>query len=489
MNEFNKAALLNSAKRINVSYFKEQQEDAINAIWQWWQSTSVTFTLSGYAGTGKTFIMRHLVRYLITEKVCVTAPTHKALRVLENSSGRKGMTIQSLCGLRPDVDIEDYDIENPSFKVIGEQKMRNYKLIIIDECSMINPGLFTLLVKTAMQCKCKLLMMGDELQIPYVVKKMHQDDDYNPNRISPTFTHTDHQFRLTQIVRQEAGNPLLELFGIIRSDLMNNTQNFYQYIIDNREKVNANGEGFTILNKFDFRNKVIEMFSSDNFSQNLNYVRLIAFTNKCIDFWNTFIRDGVLNNPQGMITKDDMFTAYRTVFDEYKSPIIINSEDYIVHDVRYYVADNGLACYCITLRSAFDGKVTPMFKIIDFWDSTNMDNFGAMINAIHYKALTGTDRSRWYKYFRFKDIHLTMTDFRLNAANKNRLVAKDIDYGYGITTHKSQGSTFENVCIDLDDIIYFQTKWGKRIRRNPSEALRLLYVAMSRATKHAYLKL
>lgn len=52
-----------------------------------------------------------------------------------------------------------------------------------------------------------------------------------------------------------------------------------------------------------------------------------------------------------------------------------------------------------------------------------------------------------------------------------------------------QGSTFENVCIDLDDIIYFKTKWGKRIRRNSAEALRLLYVAMSRATKHAYLKL
>jgi len=41
----------------------------------------------------------------------------------------------------------------------------------------------------------------------------------------------------------------------------------------------------------------------------------------------------------------------------------------------------------------------------------------------------------------------------------------------------------------LIDIIYFQTKWGKRIRRNSAEALRLLYVAMSRATKHAYLKL
>ena len=105
--------------------------------------------------------MRHLVRYLIIEKVCVTAPTHKALRVLENSSGKKGMTIQSLCGLRPDVDIEDYNIENPSFKVIGKQKMRGYRLVIIDECSMINPGLFNLLIKTAIQCRCKLLFLGE----------------------------------------------------------------------------------------------------------------------------------------------------------------------------------------------------------------------------------------------------------------------------------------------------------------------------------------
>lgn len=64
-----------------------------------------------------------------------------------------------------------------------------------------------------------------------------------------------------------------------------------------------------------------------------------------------------------MITKDDMFTAYRTVFDEYKSPIIINSEDYVVNDVRYYVSDNGLACYCITLRSAFDGKLLLCLKL------------------------------------------------------------------------------------------------------------------------------
>ena len=36
-----------------------------------------------------------------------------------------------------------------------------------------------------------------------------------------------------------------------------------------REAVNAQ-EGFTIMNKLDFRNKVVEMFSSDNFSKDIS---------------------------------------------------------------------------------------------------------------------------------------------------------------------------------------------------------------------------
>lgn len=484
---YNKEAIYKEAKRIHAPGFFEQQEDALNEIWQWFKSRDLTFTLSGYAGTGKTHIMNHIVNILITKDVVVTAPTHKALRVLENTTRKKGMTIQSLCGLRPDVDVAEYDIENPQFKVIGEQKMKDYKLVIVDECSMVNPGLFNLLTDTAKAFKTKLLFVGDHLQIPYVEKVAR--GKHNPNRISPSFTDTNRQFNLTQIVRQEKGNPLLELFSLIRSDLINETTNFYQYILTNRGNINADGNGFVILNRVDFENKATEMFASDNFSKDINYVRLITYTNDSVRYWNTYIRQTILNNPSQMITVNDMFTAYRTVFDEYKSPIIVNSEDYIVNNMRYYVADNKLACYCVTLRSMFDNKVTPMFKIVDYWDEANMEIFSVLINAIHYKALTGTDRSRWYKYFRFKDIHLTMVDFALDKSNKSRIVGKDLDYGYAITSHKSQGSTFDNVLVDLDNIIYFTTQNGYRIRRDPKEALKLLYVALSRARHCAYLKL
>ena len=51
---------------------------------------------------------------------------------------------------------------------------------------------------------------------------------------------------------------------------------------------------------------------------------------------------------------------------------------------------------------------------------------------------------------------------------------KDIDFGYRITIHKSQGSTYENVFINLDDIKKFSHVIGSEQMR------KLLYVGVSR---------
>ena len=51
----------------------------------------------------------------------------------------------------------------------------------------------------------------------------------------------------------------------------------------------------------------------------------------------------------------------------------------------------------------------------------------------------------------------------------------DICYGYCITTHKSQGSTFRNVYIDINNII---TK-----NSNEEESYRCLYTAITRSSK------
>ena len=50
----------------------------------------------------------------------------------------------------------------------------------------------------------------------------------------------------------------------------------------------------------------------------------------------------------------------------------------------------------------------------------------------------------------------------------------DISYGYCITTHKSQGSTFNNVYVDMNNIIFKNT--------NMEESYRCLYTAITRTS-------
>ena len=51
-----------------------------------------------------------------------------------------------------------------------------------------------------------------------------------------------------------------------------------------------------------------------------------------------------------------------------------------------------------------------------------------------------------------------------------------LDFDHARTIHKSQGSTFDVVAIDMDDLY-------KCAQRDPKMYLRLLYVAVSRAAK------
>jgi ATP-dependent exoDNAse (exonuclease V) alpha subunit len=54
----------------------------------------------------------------------------------------------------------------------------------------------------------------------------------------------------------------------------------------------------------------------------------------------------------------------------------------------------------------------------------------------------------------------------------------DVNYAYCLTIHKSQGSTFQNVFVDVPNAL---------TNRNVRERNQLLYVAMTRASKRLFL--
>lgn len=204
----------------------KSQEQAINKLADWYHSKELECTLEGFAGTGKTYLLKYFIENVVDKSFVVTAPTHKALRVLENNVGRKGKTLHSLHGLKPNTDLANFDIERPQFDPLGEPTIKNYNLVIIDECSMINSSLFRLNRQRAKDFNTKILYVGDSLQLPPVNEV-----------ISPTFAAVENKVVLTDIVRQEKGNPLLELFILLRYDIKNKTNKFLEYIITNRSNI------------------------------------------------------------------------------------------------------------------------------------------------------------------------------------------------------------------------------------------------------------
>lgn len=449
----------------------KSQEQAINKLADWYHSKELECTLEGFAGTGKTYLLKYFIENVVDKSFVVTAPTHKALRVLENNVGRKGKTLHSLHGLKPNTDLANFDIERPQFDPLGEPTIKNYNLVIIDECSMINSSLFRLNRQRAKDFNTKILYVGDSLQLPPVNEV-----------ISPTFAAVENKVVLTDIVRQEKGNPLLELFILLRYDIKNKTNKFLEYIITNRSNIKGD-VGYEILPLIEFKKTILDIFKSDDFITNIDYFRLTTYTNNAISYWNTFIRDNFIGKNVDIININDLFTSYNTIVDEFRNPIILNSEDYIIEDIRPYVSDEGIKTFAVNLKSMYDSRITSPFLIVDHTDES-FNKYLNILNLLHNRAISGV-KSGWYVYYKFKNKYLTLKSFTLPDSKK--IVKKDVDYGYALTTHKLQGSTFDNIAIDLKNIVYYNTANGMR-QVEQDIRNKLIYVALSRAKHKAIIR-
>ncbi|MEI6424458.1 MAG: AAA family ATPase [Lentisphaerota bacterium] len=296
--------------------FNDQQYEGINKIRAWLKSDKTFFTLSGYAGTGKTLSIKKILDEY-HYGVVVSAPTHKAVNVIERLTGEEAKTLHSLLGLRPDLEISGYDPNFPIFNPIVPPKINDYNFCVIDEASMINLCLFNLIKDTVGGHRTKILFVGDIAQLPPVNEE-----------ISAVFVQNDIEIHtLTKVERQSNDNPLLFLYDDLRNNLNSIDGGFLR-----KSNVNGLGEGviFTI-NKQEFRKAVIERFSSNEFQKNSNYCKGIAWKNSTVMAANKIVRTALLGDKTDVIEKRDLLMAYRTITnDKQNYNIIENSADYHV---------------------------------------------------------------------------------------------------------------------------------------------------------------
>jgi len=473
--DFNKLSIL------KAQGFTSGQSQAIIKIDEFYHSKDLFFLLYGAAGTGKTFLINYVLNTIIKTRVCVTAPTHKAVRVVEKRTGKRGKTIHSLLGLRLNVNLENFNINNPQFDPRAEPTIKNYHILLLDEGSMINDDLTDLLCSIAKSYNTKVLFIGDKRQLPPIGK-----------RVSKVF-HLPNYFELTEIVRQKGDNPLLDPLTILCDDIDHQTSNFINFIQKNKDCINDKGEGFRIVKEAEFKKELISAFKSEQVLKNIDYVRFVSFTNDNVRLWNTVIRNGTIEETKDIVHLDDLFTGYTSIFDDFFTPIIINSDDYIVKDIQHRMSDFNFMVYLVTIQSISGFSST--VRIVDHKDKSWI-NYYQLLNNLHWGAMYATASMRgkkWNEYYKFKNMYLTMVAIPLKdkGIEKPRgTVPKDIDYGYGLTIHKSQGSTYENVFIDMVDVTHYQDRKSMMYNtdKNPYAIEfrnKLLYVALSRASKKA----
>ncbi|MFA5207574.1 MAG: AAA family ATPase [Candidatus Paceibacterota bacterium] len=400
--------------------------------------------------------------------VVVSAPTHKAKKVVMNTTGMDGQTLHGLLGLRPDVNLDEFNPNDPKFNPIAIPRISDYNWVIIDEASMINQELFNLVIEKTKDTRTNVLYMGDPAQIPPVGEKE-----------SAVFTQGTHESHwLTKIERQNDTNPLAFVYDALRNNLNRLDGGFLR-----KSVMNELGEGviFTV-DKREFRTAILDKFQSPEFREDSDFAKVICWRNETVMASNMVIRKALFGEKTDIIEIGDLLMGYRSIMnDKQNYNIIENSADYTVLE-KSDLSENAynLKGYMIKIKEDLahgKHKLQDVF-IINHIDHDNLHKYAEMHDM--YRDMAKANKKLWTKYYDFRRgsmIMVTIDKYRNGLYRpKSEIIAKDFDYGYAITGHKSQGSTYTHVFVLENDI---NDNWVLKERNQ------IKYVALTRPSMTA----
>ena len=429
-----------------------QQIDALNEMDRFMKSNETSMTLSGYAGTGKTSLMEMIAKkgQKQNRPVMFCATTNKAAAVLNDrvsKAGFKASTLNKVFGINVEVDSsKTYNARN-LVNVLKDVDIMPGTTIIIDEASMINGENYKILNDIAKEHRLKIIYVGDEAQLAPV----------NEDKISKVFRNGEGKvIRLTQVERTDDNAILKEATAIRNGEPLSKVSSF-----------NSKGEGVAYISPQhqEAINEVIDKYVK-GLKQNPNFFRILAYTNKAVTAYNNQVRE-LLGYDSPIPHVGEPMTGYANWGYEWrtKSYRFINSESYKVTQVGRPATvqtrlDNGtpvvMQAVPITLEDSLGNVDT--FNFMDIKNNAQ-NRQSAMILANEKKRLWNEARRAYgreakaavYAKINAIDSFLFVND-NIEDNSHNLLQAKTIDFGYALTIHKSQGSTFTHVLMDDVDV-------------------------------------
>ena len=451
----------------------EEQRNALLSIFQFIKNgDTIEAALVGSAGTGKTSLTKLIIDYLELNETpyVIAAPTHKAKRVISEVVERSVTTVHQLLLLRPTIDILELDFKDLKFNTSNtDDGIPRKGVLIVDEASMINEVLFDFIVEKCKEKESKVLFIGDAAQLQPI----------KDNKLSK-FVKIDNVFKLTTIYRQKEDNPILNIL----TDLRTKYKRFFPEIRSESGNLIKYTHWQTLLKD------TIDLFKDAVDTEDPNKVKLLAYTNKRVEAFNKVIRKLIFNNDLEYNVGDILMAYDSCEIENYSNNSIwkkskmklYNSNDYIIKSVVetsqqiYGILTKGyiLELYSVYEELSFNAFILSLDNETKVFEYLALSLENLRISAIQCKNKQEKNKL-WVEYFKLNSKFLTPIDLVYN----NRVVkSKSIGYGYCLTTHRSQGSSFDTVLIDLDNILTCN---------NAAELRQLQYVALSRTRKDIHM--
>ena len=205
----------------------EKQLEAVRAI-----NDNNVCVITGRPGTGKTTIINAIVKLFIKENkynkeevasnIILLAPTGKAAKKLSLSTGLGAQTIHRLLRWHKEEDSFEFNEHNKLF----------HKLVIVDECSMIDVSLMKALL-CAYNSNIKLVLVGDIYQLPsvgpgLVLHDLIESDLFSFNMLSTIYRQSDNSY-IPFLAKDIKAQNLEDDFTSKRDD--------YSFIITSEDKI------------------------------------------------------------------------------------------------------------------------------------------------------------------------------------------------------------------------------------------------------------
>lgn len=469
---------------------KKRQAEVLDQATKLINSGENEIVISGAAGTGKSFITRQLLENILrtrrNAKILVCALSHQAVGVASGFLGN-GRQLKNLKTATVASALKAKKVILPDGKVTFKpQQDKNGKpslmassdIIVIDECSQISK-VYLDLINEVRKPNSIVIYLGDVCQLP--------PPERQPNELTSPVFNKKNIFELIHPFRYEGYIAEVGLF--LREEILKGINNGGKVDVNIWKQLltKNNNEVHFYNDKNRFVSIMIDQFKIDN-----DFTKYIAYTRENHERTGIYIRN-ILNPNKPPFDPGDKIICRSNYYDE-DILKVQNGQEFKITGKRLlktyiiWVMDYGYQKF-VTFEYQRGVSETDMKKF--YADIFNLDIKNVLVEEFQYWSHDFNNEIKFVRTLpknekRYKEILSYLTDqnnlygqseYRNVWEAKNAFEEHfcDIKYAYAMTSHTSQGSTYKNVFVNLENIMAVT-------KITDLEKLQSLYVAITRAS-------